>query len=259
MSTKFISMRLRPSMCNMVKRHYPSKIGFYGIDLDYLFKDTPLDGIQREISRPWFSVHLSDLMRQALVYKFGGYYSDLDVITIRSLRGLENVYPFDNFYPIENVSSDCLLPKDAKLKNELNNGLFHFKAGSEFVWQTMAEIRRVYKDMVVHRNGVGPGLVGRVARSFLKTEHMSVIQTKELSLLPPFVFIQPAFRPYQYVFTSTERETSFWESLLRCSKAVHIFHSIVGDEEVTGNARREIFSYLGPRYCPASFVHLKQF
>ena len=101
MSTKFISMRLRPSMCNMVKRHYPSKIGFYGINLDYLFKNTPLDGVQRELSKQWMAVHSSDLMRQALVYKFGGYYADLDVITIRSLRRLHNVYPFEMFFPMK--------------------------------------------------------------------------------------------------------------------------------------------------------------
>ncbi|XP_075245666.1 lactosylceramide 4-alpha-galactosyltransferase-like isoform X2 [Convolutriloba macropyga] len=259
MSTKFISMRLRPSMCNMVKRHYPSKIGFYGINLDYLFKNTPLDGVQRELSKQWMAVHSSDLMRQALVYKFGGYYADLDVITIRSLRRLHNVYPFEMFFPMKDVSTNCTIPKASRMVGKLNNGIFHFKAGSEFVWKTMVEMRRVYKDRVNDRFGVGPVLVGDVARKFLNLSNLTVIETKELTLLPPFTFLMPAVYPKKFVLTVENKNSSFWDSLLRCSKVVHIFNSDVKDEEVTGNPKRELLSYLGPRYCPASFVHLKQF
>ena len=59
---------------------------FYSLDLDFLFKETPLqyffNSIAWKISR-WMPDHLSDLLRFGLIHKFGGFYSDLDNVILR--------------------------------------------------------------------------------------------------------------------------------------------------------------------------------
>ena len=65
-----------------------SNISFFTIKLRDAFQDTPLDRFyQREEYRrsEHKTTHLSDALRYALVYKQGGFYSDLDTVTIRSI------------------------------------------------------------------------------------------------------------------------------------------------------------------------------
>ena len=60
-----------------------------------MFMDTPIEGIDSEMRRVKNehnrAVMLSDLLRMAIVYKYGGFYSDLDAVIIRSLKRLSNV------------------------------------------------------------------------------------------------------------------------------------------------------------------------
>ena len=68
-----------------------SNISFFTIKLRDAFQDTPLDRFyQREEYRrsEHKTTHLSDALRYALVYKQGGFYSDLDTVTIRSIASI---------------------------------------------------------------------------------------------------------------------------------------------------------------------------
>ena len=61
-------------------------IHFYTVKLKDAFDDTPLERIyQREEFRnsQFRTIHLSDMLRTAIIYKKGGFYSDLDSITLR--------------------------------------------------------------------------------------------------------------------------------------------------------------------------------
>ena len=61
-------------------------IHFYTVKLKDAFDDTPLERIyQREEFRnsKFRIIHLSDMLRTAIIYKKGGFYSDLDSITLR--------------------------------------------------------------------------------------------------------------------------------------------------------------------------------
>ena len=70
---------------------FSSNIRFFTIKLRDAFRDTPLDRFyQREEYRrsEHKTTHLSDTLRYALVYKQGGFYSDLDTITIRFIASI---------------------------------------------------------------------------------------------------------------------------------------------------------------------------
>ena len=62
-------------------------IHFYTIKLKDAFEGTPLERIyQRAEFRKssYGPTHLSDMLRVAIIYKYGGFYSDLDSITIKA-------------------------------------------------------------------------------------------------------------------------------------------------------------------------------
>ena len=116
---------------------------FRHVDLDILFKDTPLiklhennqfmpmeyqiqsDQTNKEIVK---SVHLSDAIRIILIFKYGGWYSDLDMVIIKPLTELQNVLSCDEFPDIENH----LLSQDF-LGKKVSNAIFHFEKEHSFL------------------------------------------------------------------------------------------------------------------------------
>ncbi|XP_069940464.1 lactosylceramide 4-alpha-galactosyltransferase-like [Cherax quadricarinatus] len=80
-------------------------------DLWRIFNNTPLMPLYTSgawnINTKWPAVNLSNMVRLALVWRVGGFYSDTDVVCISSLATLRNVVGF-------------------QLKNEINNAVFHF-------------------------------------------------------------------------------------------------------------------------------------
>lgn len=114
------------------------------IDLTSLFKDTPIQKIHEEnkfesltevhsetenLTKDLVkSVHHSDAIRLVLIYKYGGFYSDLDVVILKSLDGLKNVMSCDESTS-ESVQN---LPNDF-LGTKVSNAIFHFTKGSPFI------------------------------------------------------------------------------------------------------------------------------
>ena len=70
-----------------------SNIKLIKLDFDDLFKETYFENWFKQnkhliLNSPFTAVQLSDMVRMVLVFKFGGYYSDIDTITIRSIEPL---------------------------------------------------------------------------------------------------------------------------------------------------------------------------
>ena len=86
-----------PALCSLFDKFYPEKLNFYSVDFDELFRGTSLEGIKadRRQSKPVFT-NMSDMMRAAILYKYGGFYFDQDVVTLNDLRGLRNILVMDN-------------------------------------------------------------------------------------------------------------------------------------------------------------------
>jgi hypothetical protein len=71
--------------------------------------------------------HLADALRLATLYKHGGFYSDLDTLTVRSLRPLSK-YPAAVGY----------------LNKEIGNGFLHFYAGHQVLLNSMTKLAKNY-------------------------------------------------------------------------------------------------------------------
>ena len=69
-------------------------VEFYTVNWDNIFKDTPIHNLtqSKKFHESQFKVsHFSDALRMAMVYKYGGFYSDLDAVTIQDLSRFHNV------------------------------------------------------------------------------------------------------------------------------------------------------------------------
>ncbi|GBG75352.1 hypothetical protein CBR_g19985 [Chara braunii] len=114
-------------------------------DFPEIFRGTPLgswyaSGTYRKT--PWIPVVLSDAARLALLWKYGGTYLDMDIISLNAMPvGLGNAVATED-------------------DGSINNAFLRFSAHHEFLLECM-------KDFVVHFNGgawahQGPHLVSRV-------------------------------------------------------------------------------------------------
>ncbi|XP_047741170.1 alpha-1,4-N-acetylglucosaminyltransferase-like [Hyalella azteca] len=85
------------------------------VNFTSLFKDTPLLELyhSEKFNNTSHKIHnLSDMSRVALVYKFGGLYSDMDVIALRPLVGATN------FIALESSSSKLINPNEAPIAHK---------------------------------------------------------------------------------------------------------------------------------------------
>ena len=81
------------STCNLFTSQQIN-IGFWKADLTTFYEGTPLQDLVKSaifLKSPHHVTHQSDAMRLALIFKYGGFYSDLDSVILGDLRQLRNV------------------------------------------------------------------------------------------------------------------------------------------------------------------------
>ena len=93
---------------------------------------------------------LSDTLRLVLVWKYGGYYSDLDVVVLKSLAAVNNVV---------GVSS----PRGQPKQKVVPNSEFQFSKGHPLLWRLMQLVAERFQGG--SRIEVGPLLLTQVGPS----------------------------------------------------------------------------------------------
>ena len=72
--------------------------------------------------------------------------------------------------------------------------------------------------------------------------------------------VQPGLKEKYRLFRQHKIKTYIWKKkVLRNSVAVHTYSSTTHNLRVTGDPRKDIYSFLGPNYCPVSFTIAKDF
>ena len=110
----------------------------------------------------------------ALIYKVGGFYSDLDTLSLGDLSSLENVIGATNMRGKE---------------PHLANGAFHLHKHHPLLWRVMEEIVTSYSGR--DRTEIGPLLVTRAVRQHFNISDVISINTAEkggLRVLPSKAF-----------------------------------------------------------------------
>jgi mannosyltransferase OCH1-like enzyme len=104
--------------------------------------------------------HISDAARLALLYKYGGFYSDFDTITVRSL------YPISKYaaamgYLWEN-------------KDSIGNGFLHFRLGHPLLLAAMNEFNNNYYPYAWGFNG--PMLLKKLIKDYCKLDDLNLFK-----------------------------------------------------------------------------------
>ncbi|XP_075246051.1 lactosylceramide 4-alpha-galactosyltransferase-like [Convolutriloba macropyga] len=229
-----------------------------------MFMDTPIEGIDSEMRRVKNehnrAVMLSDLLRMAIVYKYGGFYSDLDAVIIRSLKRLSNVVGTEDTKTKRRMSMGCRPPNGSIVVENLINGNFHLEKGHPLAYEIMKEMKRIF-DPKGRVNHIGPLLTTRIATSLYNLPlPLTNINGPQLSILPFYSFAPVGWKlaTAEY-FYANRRKSHEWESLFNCSYIVHTYGHFNSRRPIRGDPIREAYAYLGNKHCLKSLQRLDQF
>ena len=251
-----------------IYQSYPN-IQFYTIDVKDTFKHTPLETIleKREfMTSQYQAVHLSDMLRLAIVYKYGGFYSDFDAMTLKDLsqfqnviggtniqeailKNLERLKDFSEIIGVENIQKMSL--------RILQNTVFQFEKNHKILAKTMEEISKRFEGH--HRIEIGPLFLTTVVKNMYNISEVEHFKKKDLEVLPNDYFYPAKAYEISKLWTKVPKTKEDWKQMFQNSFMVHFWASQTNSLVVNGNSEREAYSYLGPIYCPVSIVSSNSF
>jgi len=225
-----------------------SNVRFYKIDLHKIYKDTPLQDLvaSRKFQKSKFYVtHQSDALRLAVIFKYGGFYSDMDAVTIRDLSNFRNVIGATKI----NAKNDTLA--------HLANGEFHFEAKHQLLWQTMKMFKKVYTGST--RVEVGPMLITKAVKEYFHLDTIERFKTKTLEVAPTEAFYPIKAFDVKQLWPTQPKTFVQWFKLFQNSSMVHFYASQTNGWLVERDPSHEAYAVLGPRYCPTSYWSSENF
>ena len=220
---------------------------FYTINLAKIFSRTPLEGFEKRkslIDSQYRSVHLSDSLRLALIYKAGGFYSDLDSVTLRDLSKLKNVI-------------GATFKDKNTLSPHLANGEFHLQRNHRLLLHTMNLLARQYRGEL--RVEVGPRLITEAVKTVYNVSQVGGLHSADLTVMPPNFFYPAKSYEVRSLWQENPKSFSFWSDFLANSSMVHFYGSQSNEIVVQKNPSHELYAVIGPRYCPISYWSSKHF
>lgn len=187
-------------------------------DLPFLLKGTAgetwLDEIRsgrRDPGKISLAQNLSNLMRLAYLYKYGGVYLDTDMILLKSFKGLNNI-----------IGAQTLDPSFTNW-TRLNNAVLIFDKNHPLLLKFIEEFARTFNGNVWGYNG--PYLVSRVAaRAAVKEEY------NNFTVMRPSAFYPVNWLEIEKFFKvpKTEKESKWVKvkllQMLRRSYGLHLWN-----------------------------------
>lgn len=167
-------------------------------DYDSIFRDTPAEswfkGLKKGNVSPGeisLGQNLSNLLRLCLLYKFGGIYTDTDMIFVNSFSKLRNV-----------IGAQTV---DLETGNwsRLNNAVLVFNKNHPLLLRFIQEFSLTFDGNKWGHNG--PYLVSRVV-SRLSNENENNYPGLNFTVLPPHAFYPVDWRKITSLFTSPRDE-----------------------------------------------------
>ncbi|XP_020206557.1 lactosylceramide 4-alpha-galactosyltransferase [Cajanus cajan] len=167
-------------------------------DLPFLFKRTPAEAWFHELKKGRkdpgeipLSQNLSNLIRLAVLYKYGGVYIDADFIVLKPLTGLRN-----------SIGAQSM-NLDSKHWTRLNNAVLIFDRRHPLLHRFISEFSSTFDGNKWGHNG--PYLVSRVIKRLGKRHDFN------FTILPPMAFYPVDWNKISGLFTKPETlEESRW-------------------------------------------------
>jgi lactosylceramide 4-alpha-galactosyltransferase len=234
-----------------------SNIKLIKLNLNKLFKNTYFENWYRLneqllIQGPYAYAQISDLFRVVVLYKYGGYYSDLDTITIKSIEPLLNYNGFglQSDYPIDINLSNLIFSKNHLFLHEWMSEMIDEPYNkTRFIWGSIgknsvnSKVEKLcetkldnimIKGLNINNNN------NRSSRKFNKSKHdLSLFSTRYFSPLNWF--------NWEYLFISNQ----FIDiSIFIDAYSVHFFSKFSSKATI---GMKSIYEFYAKRYCPISF------
>ncbi|KAI9083792.1 hypothetical protein K1719_034260 [Acacia pycnantha] len=163
-------------------------------DLPFMLKDTPaeswlvdLNNGNKDPGRIPLSQNLANVIRLAMLYKYGGVYMDTDIIVIKDFSGLRNV--------IGAQSVDSMTKK----WNRINGAIMIFDMNHPILFEFIQEFASTFDGSKWGHNG--PYLVSRVI------ERLGSISAYNITILSPQAFYPVNWSKIGRLFSKPENET----------------------------------------------------
>ncbi|XP_075251634.1 lactosylceramide 4-alpha-galactosyltransferase-like [Convolutriloba macropyga] len=256
-SSEYLDLRLSNATCQLLKN---GNVRFFRYDFESLSKDTPLESLVGELkSSPKFVEHYSDMLRQILIYKFGGVYLDLDFVVLKNLNSLNNSIAMTRMQrnstnDVLKVNETCQL-REPDEKGHIQNAFISLDKGHLLTWAIMENMKTRFSRKT-GRAGIGPLLATRSFREVYQTRNISGFSGTDIKVLPTFNFFPiGAGKATQFLWLRPENETTEngWDELFSCSYAVHFYSYLTKNIPVNRNANLEAYAHLAPKHCPNSY------
>ncbi|CAN6546468.1 unnamed protein product [Malus baccata var. baccata] len=200
-------------------------LGFRAIaispDFEYLLKDTPAESWYFELRKGTVNPggvsigqNLSNLLRLALLYKFGGIYLDTDFVVLKSLSKLRNV-----------IGAQTIDPRTKKW-SRLNNAVLVFDKNHTLLFKFIQEFALTFDGNKWGHNG--PYLVSRVVSRVIGNQQNL---GSNFTVLTPSAFYPVNWSRIRSLFRAPTDEvhSKLWLEKLRnlCTRSfgVHLWNS----------------------------------
>ena len=107
-----------------------------------------------------------------MIYKVGGWYADLDMVFLKSLKDLKNTLASDNF------ERKHILDNPDHLGGQLCNAIFHFDKHHLFLEKCMAAFPKIFDG---RWGSGGPKIFSQSLKSLCKTSEIEILRRKNIN------------------------------------------------------------------------------
>ena len=216
-----------------------------------------------------------------LVHRFGGWYSDLDMIFLRPFQNTKGGQPLQNVAASDDVHFFNYDKPDQKYNwgKDISNAIFHNEAGHIFLETAI----KVFNTTFVNGQWAssGPVVLTKALQEICGQKYTWTTPMNPMDYsrghCSGFAVVEPRlFYPFDWFNAaelSTSKLNSFWDDNLKKSYVVHFYGSssqktIEGKkmENRGGILARKYYgklapalAYIAPKECPVSFFSQKPF
>ncbi|XP_075227809.1 lactosylceramide 4-alpha-galactosyltransferase-like [Lycorma delicatula] len=215
--------------------NYPN-VYLVKVNMNRLFNATPLQDMWNnkafeESSYPL--EHISDAMRLLILWKYGGTYLDLDVITMRSLTSLKS-----NFAGVQDDET-------------IANGVLNFEPNG-FAHSVLTTCLENFRDWFDGKDwsSNGPILLTNALLEFCQVSEVVQVMKSRCNgfhLYPPSVFYPVHFSDWESFLDEGESQRIMKQ--IENSTIVHMWNRLSHDGYVS-HGSNQAFSILADKYCP---------
>ncbi|XP_037777244.1 lactosylceramide 4-alpha-galactosyltransferase-like [Penaeus monodon] len=211
-------------------------------DLTKIFSGTPCEKIfmagKWAHNTPWPANNISNLLRNVVVWLWGGLNSDTDCVCVRNLTHIRNMVSYD---------------EDGKVAN---NAIMHFDAGHPFAYELMEYLKKNFKIATWVVNG--PGAATAVAKKLCGTKDLNEVYLHHCDsvTLRPLKEMQLFRWPVWKNYFKKENGEHFAENH-KDAYIVHLYNKLSKKTPITiGN--KGIYDAIAKEHCPVTYDAAKR-